>query len=392
MKLLGKMQKGIKHSFFNFGIGLLLLLVGNICAAQTIVIRPNTVISFPKTYNNVVLDMSHGSFILKKNATLTIQNSVITGTLSEDNPLLFNVDKGKLILSKNQVNIKTVGIDPHSTTQSLQYVIQVAMGNVNMSGNTFSIDKPFTAGLLITTASIPTTDFVITKNRFEKFHGVLYLIASDNAVIADNILNTNTYGQIVLIGNNSKIIHNTIFFAGNNRLGNAMDIIDSDNIIISKNRIFTPTCHGIYVLNSHNLTIDSNRISGGITYAMNIFTFAETAAIEDEYIRNIVMNHHLKNSLSNNITITNNYMSQNRFGIAASDVDNLVVSDNYFVQRFEDNDARIFWTNNSVLLQHVTNLTWTNNLYKEAFTQEPYGDNSKSKNFVVFPQTGGVSL
>ena len=38
--------------------------------AQTIVIAPNTVISHSKTYDNVTLDMSRGSFIIKDNAVL----------------------------------------------------------------------------------------------------------------------------------------------------------------------------------------------------------------------------------------------------------------------------------------------------------------------------------
>ena len=68
------------------------------------------------------------------------------------------------------------------------------------------------------------------------------------------------------------------------------------------------------------------------------------------------------------------------------------VTNNYFSQRFEDAASRKFWTDNTNLLINVTNLTWTHNFYKEAFTQEEGGDNSKSLNFIAFPQTGGISL
>jgi parallel beta-helix repeat protein len=378
-------------------LGLFLLTVTKTVYAETIVIYPNTVVSFSKTYNNVTLDLSKGSFIVKNNAKLTIKNCNIIGTLSVTNPILFNIDTGTLDISNTQANITTLNISPHSTTQSLQYVISMNQGKIYLNGNTFKIDKTFTAGFLITNAAIPTTGFQITNNLFEKFHGVLYLLASDNALISDNILTNNSYGHIVLISNNSSILRNTIAFAGNNRLGNSMDIIDSSNINISNNILLTPTCHGIYVLNSHNLLIDSNRIFGGITYAMNIYTYAETPTNDNmkadtDYIKALLSTYKLKNTISNDITITNNFMSQNRYGVAASDVDGLVVSNNYFIQRFTDNDSRKFWTDNSNLLKNVTHLTWTNNLYKEAYTQSMSGDNSNSNKFVVFPQIGGVTL
>jgi parallel beta-helix repeat protein len=390
MEFIHKIQK-IIHIKYYYCLGLLMLLATNTCLAQTIVISPNTVISHSKTYNNVTLDMTNGSFIIKNEATLTINNSIINGNLSEGTPLLINVDKGTLNLSNNQVNIKSIGITPHPTTQSLQYVIQVAMGGLSMTGNSFQIDQPFTAGLVITTASIPTTGINITNNNFERFHGVVYLLGTDQATISGNTLVKNTYGNLVIIGSNSKIVNNTIYFSGNNRLGNSIDVIDSNDVIVSNNMIFTPTCHGIYVFNSRDITLDSNRISGGITYGMNILSYPETLT-SDEYLTNLIRNHKFNNLISSNITVTNNYMSQNRYGIAVSDVDTLTVQNNIFIQRFEDNDARKFWTNNNALLQNVTNLTWLNNQYKEAFSQEENGNNSNSNSLVPFPQSGGVSF
>lgn len=371
--------------------GLVLLMIGKIAYAETIVIYPNTVISYPRTYENVTLDLSRGSFIIKENVKLTIKNCNIVGTLSPTNPILFSIEKGSLDMSGTQVNVTTADIAPHDMTQSLQYVVSVNQGKVFLTNNNFKIDKNFTAGFMITNASIPTSGFQITNNTFEKFHGVLYLLASDSALISDNVLTKNSYGHIVIMGNNTKITHNTISFSGYNRLGDAIDLIDASNITINKNILLTPTCHGIYVLNSHDLLIDSNRIFGGITYAMNIYTYPETSYAEKD-VKAILPNHKMQNLISNNITISNNVMSQNRYGIASSDTDNLVVKNNYFVQRFEDNDSRVFWTNNSILLKNVTNLTWTNNLYKEAYTQAINGDNSHSNQFVVFPATGGVSF
>jgi parallel beta-helix repeat protein len=383
-------------------LGFILLTVTKAVYAETIVIYPNTIISFPKTYTNVTLDLSHGSFIIKNNAQLTIKNCNIIGTISPDNPILINIDSGKLDISNTQAKISTINISPHPTTQSLHYFITMNQGQLSLNGNSFKIDNAYTAGFLITNANIATTGIQITHNQFEKFHGVIYLLASDNAVVSDNNFSNNSYGHIVLISNNSSIVHNTIAFSGNDQLGNAMDIIDSSNVNIINNSLLTPTCHGIYVLNSRNMLIKYNRIFGGITYAMNIYTYAETQANDHiksdtikndtDYIKTILSSHKMKNNISDNITITNNFMSQNRYGIAASDVDGLVVSNNYFIQRFSDANSRKFWTDNNNLFKNVTHLTWSNNFYKEAYTQAINGDNSKSNKFVIFPQTGGIIL
>lgn len=388
MEFVQNIFKKIRCHYF---LSIFLLMMGNVVYAQTIIIQPNMVITHSKTYNNVTLDLSSGSFIVKNGATLTINNSTIMGTLSQTNPVLITIDKGKLTLNNNNAIITAANVSPHPLTQSLYHMIQMGEGGLNMTGNTFSIDKPFAAGLLVTTASIPTTGFQIVNNKFNGFHGVLYLIASDNALVANNVFTKNTYGHIVMISNNSKINRNVIYFSGNNRLGNAMDIIDSNNITILGNQLLTPTCHGIYVLNSSNLLIDSNRISGGITYAMTILTYPEVSTMS-QYVNELVTKHKMKNNVSTNVTITNNYMSQNRYGIAASDVNGLNVKNNTFIQWFDDVASRKFWTNNNVLLQNVSNLNWTSNIYKEAFTQVNGGDNSNGRKFVTFPETGGVSL
>ncbi len=394
MTILSKI-KGKAASLY-YAIGLVLLLLTNTCLAETIKIFPNTVISFPKTYSNVTLDMSHGNFIVKGKASLTIKNCIVQGTLSKETPVLISVENGTLNIDSSQVSIQTVDLPQHPFTQSLQYVVQLGFGNVSFSNSNFKIDQTLTAGLLITTSTTPTTGLKFTNNTFEQFHGVLYLIASDNSLVSDNTFKRNSYGQIVIMGNNSNIIHNYIYFSGNYHLGNSIDILDSSNVSIRRNLLFTPTCHGIYVMNSHTVLIDGNRVSGGITYAVNVLSYPETAKGDDAYLTDLLhqyrATHNTTQSISNNIIISNNVMSQNRYGIAVSDTDALQVRNNIFIQRFTDAESRKFWTNNAVLLQNVTNLAWTENLYKEAYTQEINGDNSQSGKFVVFPQTGGVVL
>ncbi len=384
MKLMHKIFRLYQHNFFKIGGAILLtLLASNSFASPTVVIHKNTVISTPVTYDNVNLDMTDGSFIVKTNGVLTIKNSTIDGKLSKEIPILITVDNGKLILDRNKINITTSKLPQHPFTQSLEYVINITLGSLNINKNDIKIDHLFTAGFLITTSSIPTTGFKITRNRFEHFHGVLYLIASDKSLVEHNKLIRNSYGQIVIIGNDSKIIKNKIYFPGNDHLGNAIDIIDSSNIEIRENVLFTPTCHGIYVINSRNLEIDENTITGGITHAMNIYTYPETVDKIDDYIVTLASTHKFKNLQSKNIRVTENYMSQNRYGLAVSDMDDLIVKGNYFSQRFKDAEQRKFWTNNDILLKNVTNLIWIDNIYKEAFTQDIDGDNSIALKFVA---------
>jgi hypothetical protein len=113
--------------------------------------------------------------------------------------------------------------------------------------------------------------------------------------------------------------------------------------------------------------------------------------IYDKYLTNY-LNHYHSNQRNTNITVTNNYLSQNRYGFAAQGVDSLFVANNFFIQAFDNSQDRIFWTNNANLIVDVTSLTWTNNFYKEAYSQDVPGDNSKSNALVVFPTTGGVLL
>ena len=379
-----------------YGLGLVLFLMNSLCFAQTIIVQPNTVIYQPKTYSNVTLDMSQGSFVVINNATLTIENSTVQGTLSVDNPVLITVDGGNIKLSNNKVMVNASSLPQHPLTQSMQYVMKVGQGNVNLENNSFSVNQPFAAGLLITTEGVYTTGFSIVGNKFHHFHGAVYLINSNNAVVKDNVFLANSYGNLVLIGDNGQIIHNSITFSGHDHLGDSMDIIDSNNVLIKKNLLTNPTCHGIYILNSHDLQIDDNRIDGGITYAVNIESIpaalTASAIANNAYLQKIVANYKVNHIISDKITISNNYISQNRYGIAATDVDALTVQNNYFIQRFNQDSSRQFWTNNSILFNQVTNLNWTNNFYKEAYTQDINGDNSRSNQFVPFPSTGGVSL
>jgi parallel beta-helix repeat protein len=216
-------------------------------------------------------------------------------------------------------------------------------------------------------------------------------------VIDGNLFNTNSYGNIVLIGDNSVIYNNRIHFSGRDQQGNGIDILDCSGVVVRNNVLFTSTCRGIYVVSSNDVVIDGNSITGGITYG--IILLDQDALMnnnfvdkKDDYAVSFVkkLGKILPES-SSNISVTNNVLSQNRYGLTATGIDGLTVTGNYFSQRFDTAADRLFWTNNAILLQNVTNLEWSNNTYKEAFTQINGGDNSMTQ-FVPFPSTGGVVI
>lgn len=378
-----------KLIYYCFGLFLCMLSL----PALAIVIGSKTIITEPTTFSNTELDMTHGSFIVRNGASLTIQNCKIDGVISADNPFLISVELGEVNLLKNEVSISTSGIDPTPKTEASQYVIRMGRSTGHISGNSFFIDQPFTAGLLTTSLILPAKNVRVINNVFQNFHGVLYLLNSSNTIVDGNEFKLNSGGNIVLVGDKSHITNNSIYFSGRNQLGNAMDIVASEDVTIAKNNIFSPTSLGIAITLSRNILLDNNVITGGITYAIKLLSNAELKDPHN-FTGRIVAKLNKKTIAqlgTQDITIRNNFMAQNRYGLAATDVTNLAVVNNYFSQRFVDAAARKFWTDNNVLLQNVTGLTWDSNFYKEAFTQVNGGDNSMTE-IVPFPESGGVVL
>jgi hypothetical protein len=372
-------------------VGLLLFLSS--CSVYAEVIAHNTIISTPTTFSNTTLDMSHGNFIVKNGASLTIENSTINGTVSPDNPTLISVELGSIKLINNQVAITSVGIEPDPKLEADYYAIKVGRASGQISANSFIVDKQFTVGFFTTSSILPARNFTISGNSFQNFHGVLYLLNSSNTIIDNNVLRLNSSGNIVVVGNKSKITNNYIYFSGLNQLGDGIDLIGAEEVTVAKNNLFTPTSVGIAIVLSRNILLDSNIITGGITYGINIYTNSDMAD-SNKFAGRILARLNKKlilQSTNESITIRNNALGQNRYGIAATDVSNLVVVNNYFTQRFDDAASRKFWTDNNILLKNVIGLVWQDNLYKEAFTQVNGGDNSMTQ-IVPFPASGGVVL
>lgn len=371
-------------------VGLILLIMNH--AAYAVVIGPDTIINVPTTYSNTTVDLTNGNFIVREGATLTIENSTVFGTISPANPNLISVERGGLNLTNNNVSVSTSSVIPTPKTEASFFAIRLGRATATITGNTFTIDNQFSAGLLTSSVILPAKDITIVNNQFQNFHGVLYLLRSNNTIVDGNLFKMNSAGHIAIVGSNAKITNNSIYFSGLNQLGDAIDLVNAENVTIAKNLIFTPTSEGISMISSHNVLVDSNTVTGGITYGIRVFSVSELSKLDNTIARIVAkLGRRMKHQATMDLTVSNNYLGQNRYGFAAVDVNNLTVTGNFFTQKFEDAATRQFWTDNTNLLVNVTSLTWANNIYKEAFTQVNGGDNSNTE-FVTFPATGGVVL
>lgn len=382
-----------KWKILYYCLGLIVLLMSNICFAA-IVIAPNTVISSDTSFSNDTLDMSNGSFIITNNATLTIEKCIINGTISSSNPFLVRAQHGNITLKDNEIHVTASGITPTQEDVSVFQVVRIDQGMAEITGNSADVDQSFSVAFLLSDETIPNSGFNVSNNSLNNFHGGLYLLNNDTAQVNNNSFLRVSFSNIFFFGHNSTINGNKFLFSGNFSEGEAIDILNSDHVMVADNLIRSGSCIGIAVGNSHDITIDGNNIADQLTYGMSInneVEFKHGHKVKS-FLFQWMAKHHIKSKGSNDIIITNNYLVNNRFGLNAGEVDHMTVSGNYFVQRFTNAGARKFWTDNTNLLLSVTNLIWTNNFYKEAYTQVNGGDDTPSLQIVTFPASGGVVL
>jgi len=346
--------------------GFLLLAIAKTCHAEVIELHGKLAIDKPVNYKNATLNMADGRFTVNAGGSLEIENSTINIVVSAENPYFVYMNDGSLHLKNNTVNVTVDGLIPAASTQSFYQFIQLQRGVVNLEGNAFYNNIPFTLGFF-TTRDAMTAGITIKNNIIRNFHGGIYLVKSDHANVEDNTFENVSNANIYTIGHANSLKRNVFIFPGNLTVGNAIEAVNSNDLDISYNMVMSAAKYGIYLNGCQNINIANNKISDGSTYAI--------------YLE--------RNSY---ISITNNYFSQNRYGISGNSLDYITVEKNTFIQRFATNKLRQYWTDNTILLRMTTNLRWTDNVYKEAFTQEVPGDNSNTLRFVTFPQAGGVFL
>lgn len=368
---------------------LLFVLLGFAIVATPLTRHEKIIVNKPTHYKNITLNLAEDTLIITNNATLEIENCIIKGIVSPDNPILIQIQSGKLLLKNSYLFATTDRIPPTPSNPSLYSIINVAQGNVDLFNNHFTINKMYSVSLL-TTNNFPSDHFIISNNIIKNFHGGFLLKNSSNALISNNHFTNVSISNILTVnGNNNKILSNKIFFSGNNNVGDAIDILDSQNTVISHNYIINGSCYSIFILRSKNVQINNNSVLGGITYGIYITPHIGST---NRFLAQWIQPNAKQASLypSAEIIVHHNYLSQNRFGLSAKKVDGLYVSDNIFIQHFSNQTARQFWTNNDILLKEILHVEWKNNYYKEAFTQDPHGSNTLSKKIINFPLHGGI--
>lgn len=367
----------------------MLLLSFQASCYAAVILHGNQVITTPTSYDNESIDLTDGRFTVNTGGFLTIKNSTVDITISPTNPFFITLNSGGINLKNSTINVKVSGIPQNSELKALYKLIDIAQGNVSITQNNATIDTPFTVSFLETQGIAATTGFIISQNNINMFHGGLYFSNANNATITDNSFMNVSFSNIYNDGNLNNYNGNSFVFPGNLKSGNAFDIVNSDGITISNNVISSGANFGISIMGGNNVIIDNNKITDSKSYAINI---QSSMLKKDKYLPQLVSSKKLRLLPNSNIVISNNYIAQNRFGLTGSTVDNLIVTNNTFIQRFTDSSIRQYWTNNDNLLSAITNLIWVNNTYKEAFTQNNEGDNTPSLQFVEFPAHGGVFI
>lgn len=383
-------QESLK-SFLTYLIVGTCLIISHICFAKTITIKGTQVINHHLSYNHITINLD-GNMVINKSGLLDIQNSTINFVISPATPYFVRLNGGNLNLINNTFNVIVQNITPNPSKQPAFFLIRIVQGQVNLMTNQFNIDTHFTVGLLSTDKNFTTDGFNISNNRINQFHMGLLLINSSNAIISKNTFNKVSFSNIYNIGGtNTKILNNVFTFPGNFKPGDAIDVVNAINLNISDNKIFSSSSYGITVRGTQNLLIDSNNIMDGLSYAIYFIKPLMMNLKKDHYLWQMYDSQH-QIKQNENIVISNNNILKNRFGIAGDTIISLTVANNFFVQAFLDNAARKFWTNNDNLLKNIPNFLWEENIYKESFSQDNAGDNSKSMKVVTFPAHGGVVI
>jgi len=358
--------------------------------AETLIINGATKINTHIVYQNVILDMSNGYFIIAPDGYLEIKDSQIKGTMFPDNFYLFDIE-GNLRFENNILHLNSENILPKPNNISNYFLFHVTRGIAKIVNNQFFMETPYTVGFFLTDEKYKTTH-LFDHNLIFQFHGGIFLANSDNTIIKNNIFTKVSLSNILNIKCHNNVLEkNKILFSGYHTVGDAIDIFQSDTINIKNNFIASDYCYSIVISDSKNLLIDQNQILDGITYGISIEPFSNVYnRFGDLFNRWDVPYENINQN--ENIKIQNNYLAQNRYGLTATNVTGLTVVNNVFIQKFENTSDRKFWTNNEILLNNVTRLLWENNKYKEAFSQDISDSNKDAFQLVLFPSIGGVQL
>lgn len=333
-------------------------------------------------YHHATLNLGERAFVISRGATLTLEDCDVFVAVSPRSPVAFSLAAGRLIMKNNTLHVKAVDIQPAQAGPVKFSLVKIMGGSVLLANNRAAVDRLWSVGFLMAGPS-PTEGHVIVHNHLRHFQGGIFLTRADRVEVAGNHFDHVSGGNIfVLGGSHIRIRDNQILFPGNGVPGDGIDVLDADHIQILHNYIGSGYCYSIYLSGIKNVTVSGNYVTSGITYALYVDAGLHSAGFAG-------LTRQSKDRHNQNLTVAHNYFAQNRYGLAATDVAGLSVRDNIFVQRFLDNAARQFWTDNRILLKAVSGLDWQRNDYREAFPQEG-SDNCHARQRVPFPVRGGV--
>lgn len=373
---------------------LFFLLLSQYAYSSPFVTEGNNIIDSKIVYDGINLNLTENKrvyFTITNNGHLTINNSHIKVVLSPENTFFIQLIKGEVTLKNTTVEVIAKNIQPTPRQSAVHHLIKNLDGTLNLINNRFKTTSNYTVGLISSSFDYKTRNHFIANNTISKFHGGIHLLNASHSIVKKNTLDQVSYNAIFGNGEDLKILNNTIFFSGNMDVGDGIVLIKAKNALIQGNKIYGGSCYGIQITDSNFINIRHNTIVDGVTYAIYLSSTTYPSYMYTKYFHKLLL---INESLANaNITISHNYLSQNRYGLAAENSINLNVHDNIFSQRFSNPSSRLFWTDNTILLQNTRHLSWVNNYYKEAYTQiNEESKNDNSKKFVLFPKFGGVIL
>ncbi len=217
---------------------------------------------------------------------------------------------------------------------------EIITSHLHLINNNFSNARWYSTGLLYSAQNEIVEDAFISGNNINYFHGAIYLHGADGAVIENNRLYRNSFGNVVLRQSDSAVVRgNIIEFAGNGTSGDAATLQSLSNLQFDHNVISGPSCYGIWLLDDIDTAIfEENVVHAGITSG---FRFESS----------------LNNPLFENLIVENNLFSHNNsWAFSGQDASFVTLHGNVLQSNYRDS-----WS-----LQHhfwkVENLTADNNL------------------------------
>lgn len=213
--------------------------------------------------------------IVVEGGNVAVQGSTITWQGRPETVLSAIIQRGgELSFRDNDVTILEQPWRDDQEGAGLFFLRSEGGDSVVIDGNAVTAKSKYAAGFAWIEGVEEAGGVSITFNRVWGTHAGIYLTGSDGAIISDNTLTKVSFGNIVTDrARNLLIERNSIVFHGDGTSGDGLTIVGGSDISIRHNLIAMGTCYGIQMLPAtgermHDITIEGNTISDGITTAL----------------------------------------------------------------------------------------------------------------------------